>query len=80
MKIRTEPLKQPTGKEHNLLRKIRVEQDLSLEELADKTGFTEQTIRNWERGFNDPFFKVQVLATALGVQPGDFFIGLPDKI
>lgn len=80
MKIRTEPLKQPTGKEPNLLKKIRVEQDLSLEELADKTGFTEQTIRNWERGSNDPFFKVKVLATALGVQPGDFFIGLSDKI
>ena len=76
--IKPLPLKQHTRKEPNLLRKIRVAKGLSIEELSDKSGYTEQTIRNWERGSNDPFFKTKTLADSLGVEPGDFFIELSD--
>ena len=59
----------------NRLREIRESQGLDLFDLAERTGFSEITLRNWEKGKHDPLFKIRVLADALGVKPSDLFEG-----
>ncbi len=47
-----------TGKK---IRKARIEKGLTQEELADKVGYTKQTISNWENGKSTPGYEDKLI-------------------
>ena len=53
------------------LKALRTEKQLSLQELADKTGLTKSTLQRYETGNigNIPLSKIDILAKGLGVNP-----------
>lgn len=51
-----------------ILKKLRLERDMTLEDLAEKIGVSRQTISNWENGHIEPRQnKLKAMAVALGV-------------
>jgi transcriptional regulator with XRE-family HTH domain len=54
----------------NLLRALRAQRGLRLQDLADKTGLTHVTVGDWERGKRNPKrANVEAIAAALEVDP-----------
>jgi lambda repressor-like predicted transcriptional regulator len=66
-------LKLPSTNDKHHLRAIRVARGFSLDQLADRSGYSDISISNWENDKFSPFQKIIDLAQALGVSPKDFF-------
>lgn len=56
---------------HQNIKRLREEQNFTLEEIGDKIGTTKQTIKRYEDGdiSNIPYDKVVLLAKCFGVHP-----------
>jgi transcriptional regulator with XRE-family HTH domain len=54
------------------IKERRIMQNLSYQDLADKTGISKSTLQRYETGFikNLPIDKLEILATALNTTPG----------
>jgi transcriptional regulator with XRE-family HTH domain len=61
---------------------LRVEKDMTLEELGDKVGVGKSTVRKWENGMiaNMRRDKIEKVANALGVSPGYLMGWDEDKV
>jgi transcriptional regulator with XRE-family HTH domain len=57
---------------HENIKRLRLEKNLTLEELGKKVGTTKQTIKRYESGeiSTIPYDKIVLLADTLGVAPG----------
>ena len=65
----------------NQIRKYRIQNELSQEELAEKIYVSRQTISNWERGKNYPDIQSLLLMTALfGISLDQFVKGDVDEM
>ena len=68
------------------IRLLRVEKELTIRELAKKSGISHQALSNYEHGINNPGSdKLEKLASALGINisvfHNDFYIGInPEKL
>jgi repressor LexA len=57
----------------DMIKKLRIEKGMTLEELGDKVGVGKSTVRKWENGMiaNMRRDKIERLADALGISPLD---------
>lgn len=68
-------------KQFNLLiKELRVEKGMTINKLAEKSGFSSVQIRNIEKGLNKPQVKnLKNLSDALGCDYGTLFDALTEK-
>lgn len=65
---------------HQNIKRLRIEQNLTLEEVGKRTGTTKQTIKRYEDGViaTIPYDRIVSLAKCFNVTPGDL-MGWEDK-
>ena len=64
-----------------ILRKYRLERELTLEQLGERVGVAHSFIHRLETGNKQPSLRMVLkLATALGVRPGELVDAMADKI
>lgn len=65
---------------HQNIKRLRIEQNLTLEEVGKRTGTTKQTIKRYEDGViaTIPYDRIVALAKCFNVTPGDL-MGWEDK-
>ena len=64
-----------------VLRKYRLEKELTLEQLSERVGVSHSFIHRLETGKKQPSLRMLLkLATALGVRPGDIVEATAEKL
>jgi DNA-binding XRE family transcriptional regulator len=64
------------GKVGNLIRMLRLEQNMTQKQLADKMNISDKTVSKWERGFGLPDISIiPVLSDLLGIGTQNLLVG-----
>ena len=61
------------------LKKLRISQNLTLEQLAKELKLVKQTVGNWEKGFRTPSLEVSIAIAEYFKVSLDYLVGLSDS-